>query len=142
MLLENIRLALGTIHDLPALLEAGDKLFDFPVIEDSAKEFFADPRHHIALAHLNDRVIGMASAFHYVHPDKQAALFVNEVSVLEAFQHQHIGRALVKFIVEHGRNIGCNEIWVATEASNLAARKAYVAAGGKEDDEPVVLVTF
>lgn len=140
--MEKIEIKLADLSDLSAIEKVGDKLFDYPIKVDRAKEFFEDSRHHLVLGYLNGEVIGMASAFHYVHPDKDPTLFVNEVSVLEEHQSQGLGRELVRHLCEHGRKIGCNEAWVATESSNLSARKAYVGAGGVEEEESVVLFTL
>ncbi|WP_425390728.1 GNAT family N-acetyltransferase [Ekhidna sp.] len=128
--------------DLPAMIKAGDSLFDYLIKLDRAKEFLQDPRHHLILAYFDEKLVGMVSAFDYVHPDKDPTLFINEASVLEDFQGQGIGRKLIKSMCEHAKSIGCKEAWVATEKSNMAARKAYVNAGGKEDAEDVVLIEF
>jgi len=71
----------------------------------------------------------MASVFHYVHPDKPAQLFVNEVGVAASHQSQGIGLRLLTALLEHGRRIGCTEAWVATEQNNIAARALYRRAG-------------
>ena len=84
----------------------------------------------------------MASGFHYVHPDKDPELFINEVGVIEAYQNQGIGRALVKFLWAHGKRLGCKYAWIGTEKSNVAAQKCYLAAGGSPDDEPFILIEF
>jgi ribosomal protein S18 acetylase RimI-like enzyme len=84
----------------------------------------------------------MASGFHYVHPDKDPVLFVNEVGVMEAYQNQGIGRQMVKLLCEHGKKIGCKEAWVGTEESNISAKKAYLGADGIPDNEPFILFEF
>ncbi|WP_299530890.1 GNAT family N-acetyltransferase [Ulvibacterium sp.] len=139
---ENITIGLATIDDLPALQSIGDRLFDYPIKPNRTAEFIKDKRHHLVLAYHGDDVVGMASGFHYVHPDKDPQLFVNEVSVLDDFQGKGIGRKLTKFLVEYGRQLGCTEAWVATEKSNIAAQKAYLAAGGIAEKEPIVLIEF
>ncbi len=143
VMLEDIVLKLATIKDLPAMQEAGSTLFDYDVKPNRAKEFLADPRHHLALAYYHDVIIGMASGFHYVHPDKEPALFVNEVSVVEEYHNRGIGRNLVTYLCDYAKNnLDCTEAWIATEKSNIPAQKAYLAAGGKEDEESIVLYTF
>jgi ribosomal protein S18 acetylase RimI-like enzyme len=139
---ENIIIRLATIDDLPALQGAGDQLFDYPIKPNRAIEFLKDERHHLVLAYHGDVIVGMASGLHYVHPDKDPELFVNEVSVLDEFQGRGVGRKLIKFLVEYGRELGCKEAWVATEKSNIAAQKAYLAAGGVPEEEPIVLIEF
>ena len=46
-------------------------VFDEPVLDQWAREFFQDPRHHLVVALDGSLVVGMASGVHYVHPDKQ-----------------------------------------------------------------------
>ena len=84
----------------------------------------------------------MASGFHYVHPDKDPSMFINEVGVIDDFQNQGIGRELVKFLWKYAQKIGCQEAWVGTEKSNIAAQRCYIASGAKADDEPFILFEF
>ncbi len=138
-----IRYTLASEDDLDAIVAIGDYLFDYPIKVNRAIEFLSDDRHHLFLAYDNANVVGMASAFHYVHPDKDPNLFINEVAVLEEYQNKGIGRTLVKKMVEFGRSeLRCQEAWVATMESNRQAIKSYQAAGGKEEKECVVLIEF
>jgi ribosomal protein S18 acetylase RimI-like enzyme len=118
-------------------------VFDGPLQDDLVREFLQDPRHHIAVA-VDDgsTVVGMASGVHFVHPDKRAQLFVNEVGVAASHQGQGIGLRLMAELLAHGRRIGCSEGWVATETDNSAARALYRKAGGKEAPEAIVMYTF
>lgn len=133
---------IATLEDLAAMVKVGDKLFDNKIKPNRAKEFLEDPRHHLLIAYYHGKIVGIASAFHYVHPDKDPALFINEVGVIDDFQNKGIARNLVWHMKEHGKSLGCTECWVATEKSNLAAQKAYLAAGGKEDPESIVMYNF
>ncbi len=139
---DEIEIRLATIDDLEAMERVGDSLFDHPIKRNRAIEFFDDARHHLILAFSGDDVVGMASGFHYVHPDKDPELFMNEVGVIEAYQNQGIGRALVKSLWKHAKSIGCKEAWIGTEKSNISAQKCYSAAGGTPDDEPFILFEF
>jgi len=87
-------------------------------------------------------VVGMASALHYVHPDKPPTFWINEVGVDDAHQKQGIGKQLVQRLLEHGRSLGCRESWVATEMDNTAARPLYVACGGRRDNDDAVVYWF
>ncbi len=138
----SITYKLADKEDLPALIEVGDQLFDNPIKPERATEFLDDPRHHLIIAYANSHIVGMATGFHYVHPDKDPALFVNEVAVLDEYQNRGIGRELVKRLRKHAKQIGCTEAWVGTEQSNVGARRAYSAAGGTEDKEPFILIEF
>ena len=65
-----IKLKLATLDDLPAMIEVGDLLFDYSIKPDRASEFLNDPRHHLILAYDETDIVGMASGFHYIHPDR------------------------------------------------------------------------
>lgn len=126
--------------DSAILGRVADDVFDNAVDPRWAAEFLADPRHHLAVALDDGVVVGMASAVHYVHPDKPPQLWVNEVGVAPPHQSRGIGRALLQALFARGRELGCEEAWVGTEPDNAAARRLYLAVGGEE--EAVVMYTF
>lgn len=109
-------------------------VFDAAVDARLAAEFLADPRHHLAVALDGTTVVGMASAVHYVHPDKPTELWVNEVGVAESHWRRGIGRRLMQALLERGRELGCGQAWVATDEANLAARGLYSSVGGVPEE--------
>lgn len=116
-------------------------VFDGPIRPSEAIEFLRDDRHHLVVAIHNNVVVGMASGVHYVHPDKAAEFWVNEVGVAGSYRGKGIGKALLAKLLEHGKSLGCAEAWVLTSSDNTPARKLYASAGGKEHEQPVY-VTF
>ncbi len=134
------------------LLDPGDRavlervapdVFDKPIDPRWSAEFFADARHHLAVALDGDLVVGMASAVHYVHPDKPPELWINEVGVASAYQQQGIGGRLLHALFDRARALGCGQAWVLTDWENEAARRLYASAGGREEPpDGAVLVTF
>lgn len=124
------------------LVNVADGVFDHPIRMHCAREFLADPRHHIVVALVKDLVVGFASALHYVHPDKEADFWVNEVGVDDAYQNRGIGRHLLAELFEHAKTLGCHHAWVATEKENKAARRLYEVAGGIEDADDIVMSDF
>ena len=109
---------------------------------DLVAEFLSDPRHHIVVALDGGIVVGMASAVHYVHPDKPAQLFINEVGVAPSHQRQGIASELIARLLAHGRALGCTEAWVAADEDNGPARALYAHAGGHEEPTRAVIYTF
>lgn len=108
-----------------------------------AREFLADPRHHLAAAIIDGVVVGLVSAVHYVHPDKShPELWINEVGVAEAHRRQGLGRRLLEAILEAGRAAGCREAWVLAERGNQAAVALYRAAGASEPAVDQVMLEF
>jgi L-amino acid N-acyltransferase YncA len=124
------------------LMRAAQGVFDYPVRDDLAREFLADPRHHIAVATDNGAVVGFASAVHYVHPDKPAELWINEVSVASTHRRQGLAKNILQVLLDHGRTLGCKVAWVLTDADNKASCALYASAGGEELSQNTVHVEF
>ena len=129
-------------HEADVLTNVAAEVFDNPIDPRWCAEFFADPRHHLAVAIDGDLVVGMASGVHNVNPDKAPQLFINEVGVTPTHAGQGLGRKLVLTLVEHGQRIGCNEAWVLTSPTNEAAKRMYRAAGSVADEELSVMFTY
>jgi GNAT superfamily N-acetyltransferase len=129
--------------DEAAVLDrVAEDVFDEPVDARWAAEFLGDPRHHLAVAIEGEQVVGFASGVHYVHPDKPPEFWVNEVGVSPAHQKRGVGRRLLAALFERARAVGCAQAWVGTERTNAPARRLYAAAGGVEEPEDFVIVTF
>ena len=126
--------------DTALLDNVASGVFDNAIDQRWTAEFLADPRHHMAVAIDDGQVVGMASAVHYVHPDKPPELWVNEVGVAPSYQRQGIGQQLIRALFVRGREVGCTEAWLGTPEDNTAARRLYAAVGGNE--QPMVYVTF
>jgi len=126
--------------DADVLARLAPDVFDHGIDPRWSAEFLADPRHHLAVAVDAGTVVGMASAVHYVHPDKRPELWINEVGVAATHRERGIGRRLLQALFVRARALGCAEAWVLTDDENTAARRLYAAAGGAES--PQVMVTF
>ena len=133
-----------------AVLQRGDELrlfgvepdvFDDPIDQRRAREFLADPRHHLVAALDDERVVGFISAVEYVHPDKPAPeLWINEVGVADAYRGQGIGKQMLRAMLDLATSRGCTEAWVLTDRSNAAAMRLYGSLGGRESG--AVMFTF
>jgi GNAT superfamily N-acetyltransferase len=128
--------------DEPLLADVAPDVFDNAVRPRLAAEFLADPRHHLAVARAAGRIVGFASAVHYVHPDKPPALWVNEVGVAPTHQGRGLAKQLLRAVFDAGRAAGCREAWVLTERSNVAAMRLYGALGGLEASGETVMFEF
>lgn len=128
--------------DLPLLLNAAEDVFDNPIDESLAREFLADPRHHIVVALVDGAVIGFASAVHYIHPDKPPELWINEVGVAASHQGKGIAKAIMKEILKLGGRLGCVNAWVLTDKNNAAANGLYKSVGGNFSEEETVMYEF
>jgi ribosomal protein S18 acetylase RimI-like enzyme len=129
-----------TAEDESLLLSTEPGLFDQEIRTDLAAEFLADPRHHLIAAIEEGVIVGFVSALHYVHPDKRAQLWINEVGVAAAYRNRGIGKAMLVEALSLARDLGCKEAWVLTEDDNEAAKALYASAGGTV--APELMYTF
>jgi GNAT superfamily N-acetyltransferase len=117
-------------------------VFDHPLDRRLVTEFLGDDRHHLAVAVDQGQVIGFASAVHYVHPDKPPELWINEVGVAQSHQGRGVGKAVMRTVLQHGKDLGCREAWVLTDRANHAAMRLYASTGGEESRDELVMFTF
>ena len=128
--------------DLALLMHVVDDVFDNPIDETFAREFLNDPRHHIVVAIADSVIVGFASAVHYIHPDKPPELWINEVGVAPSHHRQGIGKAIMKEMLQTGKQLGCKNAWVLTEQSNEPANRLYKSAGGQINSGETVMYEF
>ncbi len=126
--------------DAAVLGNVASGVFDNAVDARWTAEFLSDPRHHMAVAIVDEQVVGMASGVHYVHPDKPPEFWVNEVGVAPSQQGRGIGKQVLQALLAHAGTLGCTEAWLGTEETNAAARRLYASMGARE--QPMVYVTF
>ncbi len=126
--------------DEALLDQVASGVLDHPVNPGLWREFLADPRHHLVVAIEDGVVIGVASGVHYVHPDKPAELFINEIGVAAARRGEGIGRRLLDALLEEGRVLGCRQAWVLADPGNAMAERLYRGADGQPS--AAVMYTF
>ena len=117
-------------------------VFDNAIDPQLTAAFLRDPRHHLAVAIENGQVVGFASGVHYLHPDKPAELWVNEVGVAPTHLRRGLGQAVLRRLLECGAELGCRQAWVLTEPDNAGAMALYASVGGAEVSPPPVMLEF
>jgi ribosomal protein S18 acetylase RimI-like enzyme len=137
-----IQICLLKGDDHAVLSKLAPDVFDKPIDPRLLTEFLADARHHLAVAINGDLVIGMASAVHYVHPDKRPQMFINEVGVSSAYRRRGLAQRLIEALMGEARRLKCSEAWVLADADNEIARALYRVTGGKEAVQPSIMYTF
>jgi aminoglycoside 6'-N-acetyltransferase I len=129
-------------HQGAVLDRVAPGVFDRAIEPRWRDEFFADPRHHLAVALDADVVVGFVSAVHYVHPDKPPELWIDEVGVAPSHHRRGIGRRLLDRMLAHGAELGCVQAWVLTGPDNTPAGRLYASAGGRAAPEYSVMYEF
>jgi ribosomal protein S18 acetylase RimI-like enzyme len=129
-------------HEGAVLDRVAPGVFDGPVVPRWRDAFFADARHHLVVALEGAVVVGMISAVHYVHPDKPAELWIDEVGVAPSHHRRGVGRRMLQRMLAHGADLGCVQAWVLTSPGNAAAQRLYASSGGTPASELSVMFEF
>ena len=102
-------------EDFDLLLGISEGLFDNPVDPIQARAFLSDPLHELVIAFAGEQAVGMVSATVLLHPDKEPAMFINEVGTRDGWTRRGIATALTNRMIEIGRARGCKGVWLGTE---------------------------
>ncbi|NNU80547.1 GNAT family N-acetyltransferase [Halovulum dunhuangense] len=116
-------------HNTALLDHVAEGVFAHPPTAAHLGAYLADPAQRLFVAVQAGRVVGQLSAVLHRHPDKAPGLYIEELGVATALRRQGIATALMQAAVTLARNLGCAEIWLATEADNHAARAFYATQG-------------
>lgn len=128
--------------DAALLTRVANGVFDHDREPDLTNEFLHDGRHHLVVAIDDGIIVGFVSGVHYIHPDKPAELWINEVGVAPSHQRRGIGRHMLRTMFQVGVQLGCHQAWVLTNRSNMSAMRLYGSLEGIEDPEDTVMFTF
>jgi ribosomal protein S18 acetylase RimI-like enzyme len=118
-----------------------DDVFDHAVDRDVLAAYLATPGHHFVIAVADGEVVGQVAAVVHRHADlRPVELYVDEVAVAPAYRRQGVARRMLDEMLELGRELGCAEAWVGTEADNVPATAIYESRGAAP--EPFVMYVF
>jgi GNAT superfamily N-acetyltransferase len=113
------------------LMKVAAEVFDNAVDAELTHEFLEDPRHHIAVA-LDDRmVVGFASGVHYIHPDKPAEPWINEVAIAPTHRRRGLGKAVLKALLGVGRAHRC-KVALGADGPEQCCRYGAVRIGWRD----------
>jgi ribosomal protein S18 acetylase RimI-like enzyme len=101
---------------------------------ENCRTFLHDPAHFMLAARGDDRVLGFINFTirkTIMHPRPSG--LIDELVVSTGNRKAGIGKRLILETIEKCRELGCCEVEVSTEKSNLGARRFYKACGFEEE---------
>jgi len=138
----NIEIRVLGPGDDEMLTNVATGVFDHAPKAHLTAEFLSDPRHHLVVALDSGQIVGFVSAIHYVHPDKPAELWLNEVAVAPTHQNRGVGRRMLQDMFALGHRLHCRCAWVLTDRTNVPAMRLYAASVGVAEADPSILFEF
>ncbi len=116
------------------------------VVPEPLEEVFVDPMtpelladrasvegHLLVVAVDDDRTVGQCAAIvqHLAH--KAPELHVENVGVAPSHRRRGIASAMLREAMAWGRELGCDEAWIATDVDNDEANALYRSLGSQQE---------
>jgi len=98
---------------------------------NSASAFLSDDRSWLFAAIHNGAIIGFACGYELLHHAGIRMLYIHEIGIAEAFQHQGVGTALINALKNACRERGISRFFLFTAQNNTAANALYRKTGGE-----------
>ncbi|TWD72494.1 ribosomal protein S18 acetylase RimI-like enzyme [Kribbella amoyensis] len=93
-----------------------------------------DPGRFVFVAEVRGEVAGFVAGEERDHWSGDIDLYVGELAVAARREGKGVGKALMKAVTQHARQIGVANVTLETGAANRGARKFYKALGFEPED--------
>ncbi len=122
-----------TAGDETVLDHVAVDVFDAAIDPKLFTAYLTETNHHMMVAISNGEVVGQIRAVIHKHPDRADELYIDNLGVTPSLQRQGIATRLLNAMLELGRNLGCEDGWLATEDENAQARGFYASFDTKAE---------
>ena len=107
---------------------------------ENLKNFIKENNNYGFIAKEN-KVAAFATGYLLVHPDGKRVFYFDSIDVMPEFQNKGIGTGLMTYVCNYAKKLGCCEMFLVSNRSNISACKCYEKAGGiSEATDDVVYV--
>ena len=109
--------------------------------QETIVKFLSNSQNILLSAELDNSLVGQLIGYILDRWDKdEPMLFLYSIDVVETYQRQGVGTALIETAKKLGRTQSCSEAFVFTNASNVAAMQLYQSTGGKRSNPDDVVM--
>ena len=105
------------------------------------ENFINENNNYAFIAKENNKIIGFSFGYVLLKPDGRKAFYFDAIDVMPEYQSKGCGTGLMSFARDFAKTLGCYEMFLVTNKSNLSACKCYEKSGAiSEVDDGVVYV--
>ena len=104
---------------------------------DDLKNFINNKNNLGFIAIDSNKIIAFSYGYILSHPNGEKVFYFDAIDVMKDYQGKGIGTELMTYTKNYIKNIGCKEMFLVTNKSNISACKCYEKSGGvsvAEDD--------
>lgn len=89
----------------------------------------------------NNKIIAFSFGYILTHPNGEKVFYFDAIDVMKDYQGKGIGTGLMNYTKDYVKNIGCSEMFLVTNKSNISACKCYERSGAiSEATDDIVYV--
>ena len=110
--------------------------------KDYLRNFIINKNNYGFIAKEKNNVLGFAYGYVLLKPDGRKAFYFDSIDVMKGDQNKGIGTQLMKFVSNYSKKLGCYEMFLISQRSNVSACRCYVKAGGISEAEDDVVFVF
>lgn len=109
---------------------------DIKLIAENCQNLLSEANSHILVAEIEGIIVGFVNfTTRKTILHRGLSGLIDELIVAESYHGKGIGRQLLSIAIEKGRKLGCCEVEVSTEKTNIKAREFYIQCGFTERGE-------
>lgn len=109
---------------------------DIKLIAENCQNLLSEANSHILVAEIEGIIVGFINfTTRKTILHRGLSGLIDELIVAESYHGKGIGRQLLSIAIEKGRKLGCCEVEVSTEKTNIKAREFYIQCGFTERGE-------
>ena len=133
------------------LLEKQDLELMLDFIDDESTKYtieelsnFISNKNNLGfIAIKNNKIIAFSFGYILNHPNGENVFYFDAIDVIKDYQGKGIGTELMKYTKNYVKSIGCSEMFLVTNKSNISACKCYEKSGAiSEAIDDVVYVYY
>ena len=132
------------------LLEQEDLPFMLNFVDDeettydvsSLSKFIQQPNTYAFILKHNDQILAFAYGYVLYHPDDRKSFYFDAIDVLTEHQDKGYGTGLMAFIRDYAKKLGCYEMFLVTNKSNISACKCYEKSGAHSDSNDDIVYVY
>lgn len=106
---------------------------DIKLIAENCQNLLSEANSHILVAEIEGIIVGFVNfTTRKTILHRGLSGLIDELIVAKIYHGKGIGRQLLSIAIERSRQLGCCEVEVSTEKTNIKAREFYIQCGFTE----------
>ena len=94
------------------------------------------------IAKYNNKIVGFSFGYILIHPNGEKIFYFDAIDIMKDYQDKGIGTELMNYTKNYVKKIGCSEMFLVTNKSNISACKCYEKSGAVSASEDDIVYVY